>query len=122
MAVLDRSLRRVAKTLIRKFGAPVTVTLIDKAADYNTATGRESSTSTVVNTHALDLGKGKQSQSQPGSITRVKGWLVPAIDFTTRPPRSNDVVTRAGTQHRITEVVTYETGELAGLHELRVAR
>lgn len=122
MSVLDRPLRKVAKTLLRKFGAQVTVTLIDAAGAYNTGSGREPKTPTTVSTHALDLGKGKQGQSRPGSVTRVKGWLVPAIDFTTRAPRSNDLITRAGVQYRITEVVTYETGELAGLHELRIAR
>ncbi len=121
-AVLDRPLRRVAKTLLRKFGAPATVTLLDAAGAYNTGTGREPKTPTTVSTHVLDLGKGKQSQSQAGSVTRVKGWLVPAIDFTTRAPRSNDTITRAGTEFRITEVVPHETGELAGLYELRVAR
>ena len=120
--VLDRPLRKVAKTLLRKFGAPITVTLINKASEYNTAQGREGQTPTVVSTHALDVPSKGQYQKEPGAIARQTKWLVPAIDFTTRAPRSNDTVTRAGKEYRILHVLPYETGELAGLYELRIAR
>lgn len=123
MAVLDVPLRRVAKTLLRKFGAPVTVTLIDRASSYNTAQGRESKTQTAVSTRAFELPtKGQKAQEQAGSVTRNTKWLVPAIDFTTRAPGPNDRFKRGGTEYRIAEVVQYDTGELAGLYELRIAR
>lgn len=130
MAVLDKPLRKAAKVLLKRFGAPVTVKLIDKAGEYNTAQGREPKTTTTVSTYALDTAaveKGfGQTQgslgSHPGSVRRRVKWLVPAIDFPVRAPRSNDTITRAGTEHRIVSVLPYETGELAGLYELEIAR
>lgn len=123
MAVLDRPLRRAAKTVLRKLGAPVTVTLIDKASSYNTAQGREPKTSTVVSTHGYELSAKKSQRSgESGSITRNAKWIVPALDFTSRGPRANDVLTAAGKQHRVIAAVAHSTGQLAGLYELEVAR
>lgn len=127
MSALDAPLRKAARTLLKKFGAPVTVTLVDKTGEYNTAAGSEPKAPTVISTFALETpvrgGFSPQKMADGGGgIARNTKWLLPALDFPVRGPRKDDTVKRVGVEYRIADGLEHSTGELVGLYEIRVMR
>lgn len=127
MSVLDAPLRRTAKTILKKFGKAVTVTLADANGFYSADRGQQSQTKTSISTFALETtvrgGHSPQKTAGPHGDVRVNTkWVLPAIDFPDRSPRPNDKVAFGTQEYRVIDVVIHETGEQAGLYEVRIGR
>jgi len=127
MSVLDAPLRKAAKTLLSKAGKAVTVTLRDASGDYDVGQSQQGETLTTISTHAFETtvrgGHSPQQTAGPREDVRTSTkWVLPALDFPVRAPRPNDTVAFGTAQYRVIDVVTHETGELAGLYEIRIGR
>lgn len=124
MAVLDRPLRKVAATLIKRFGARLEYRRIVQGA-YDSVAGRRVQTVTRVPDVPATVGQAQQDLY--GTAVKAGDWIVDiaALDLSHNDvlfaPTTNDVIVVDNTALRVMSMVPVYSGDEVALYKL-VAR
>lgn len=130
---LDKPLRKVSRSLLRKFGVPVTVSLKGDPGVYNPTTrmAADPDDPVAVPTRALvEPFKARVQERQGGggltsSAVRAREakWTVPALDFeASRGPRPGDQAVLGNYTFEVLGVDPVYSGEQVAIYELHVRR
>lgn len=119
MSALDRPVRKVVKTMIRKFGKPAVYRRITSGA-YATSTGSASPTASNENVYVVE--DGYKAYEIGGSVLAgdKKLLLAPTDEGLTAAPDTSGRFVVDGVVYQIVRIDTVSSGALAGLYQIQV--
>lgn len=122
MAILDKPMGKLAKTLTSKFGRSATLKHVAGRPLYNTATGTVSETATSISCTVV-FGEFTEKQID-GTLVKQgdRKAVVSRLDINVEPAPDKSVLIEGGRTWKIVRVIGYSSGAQEAAYELHVRR